>query len=182
MRHPPQLLADVVLHRLGGEGADGLLLRLGRPALVAKGAENPLQDEVDEAAVGRRVKPRRAAVLGLQAVAEEVGEVAGLILVHPGGGHGHFLSVQGLHRLGREAAPGPACRLVQAAKEGLAGGFPVQGGPGLRVLGCQGSKGIGGRGRGWPVPPPLGKEGGEGIYQEGGPLSRPPSPWAGQET
>ena len=106
MRHPPQLLADVVLHRLGGEGADGLLLRLGRPALAAKGAENPLQDEVDEATVGRRVKPRRAAVLGLQAVAEEVGEVAGLILVHPGGGHGHFPSVQGLHRLG-EGEPVP---------------------------------------------------------------------------
>ena len=57
-----------------------------------------LQHIVDKGSVLRCCKAGRLAGFCLEAVAHEVGEVAGFVLVHPGGRHGHPVAVEPLHR------------------------------------------------------------------------------------
>ena len=103
---PAQLLGHVALHRLLGQSPQLLLGDLLHAPPRLAGAEHVFQHVVDEGAVLRGLEPGGLAGLGLQAVLHEVGEVTGLVLVHPGGGHGHPLSVEGVHRPAGEVPPG----------------------------------------------------------------------------
>ena len=119
---PPQLLLDVPLHRR--------LCQLPQPAAVFRPAdgvvpagedgllkhlvlEHMLQHVMDEGAVLRRCKAGRLSGLRLQAVAHEVGEVAGLVFVHSRGGHGHPLAIEAVHRRGGQVPSLPAACPVQ---------------------------------------------------------------------
>ena len=119
---PPQLLLDVALHRR--------LCQLPQPPAVLRPPdgvvpagedsllkhlvlEHMLQHIVDKSAVLRCCKASRLAGLRLQAIAHEVGEVAGFVFVHPGGGHGHPLAVEAVHRRGGQVSPLPPARPVQ---------------------------------------------------------------------
>ena len=119
---PPQLLLDVPLHRR--------LCQLPQPPAVLRSPdgvvparedgllkhlvlEHVLQHVVDEGSVLRCCKASRLAGFCLQAVAHEVGEVAGFILIHPGGRHGHPLAIETVHRRGGQVPSLPAARPVQ---------------------------------------------------------------------
>ncbi|MPM54740.1 hypothetical protein SDC9_101520 [bioreactor metagenome] len=68
---------------------------------------------MDKSTVFRRVEPRGGTRLRPQTVLHEVGEVAGLVLVHTGGRHGHSSAVNLLHGFSRKAAPLPVFHPLQ---------------------------------------------------------------------
>ena len=65
------------------------------------------QHIVDEGAVFRGLESGGPPGLGPQAVLHEVGEVAGLVLVHPGGRHGYPVSIEGVDRWAGQPPPLP---------------------------------------------------------------------------
>ena len=112
-------------HRVGKTGQNGLPEHLI--------PEDVFQNIVNKGPVLRCCKASRLAGLRLEAIAHEIGKMAGLVLVHPGGRHGHLPPVQLVHRQPGQPAPAPARRPVQPLHHG---GILRQGGqspPGRRT-------------------------------------------------
>ena len=183
---PSQFLCRVAVHRRPYRRSQPLL-QLLPPALLPDGAalEHMLQHIVDEGAVLRRSESGRLPGLRLEAVAHEVREVAGLVLVHPGGGHGYPLSIQPVHRPPGQPAPLPASGPFQPLH---LGGVLRQGPhhpPDCRAPPRQLQGGQGGRhAEGVPqsLLPHLCKAGEEQLqppHQEAGPPLLPPRPLGG---
>ena len=108
MLQSSQLLLYILLHRLIGDGPQLLRRHLLHAPPGLAGFEDVLQHEVDEGAVLRGLKSGSPPWFRLQAVLHEIGEVAGLVLVHPGGRHRHPPAVEQVHRRAGQPSPLPA--------------------------------------------------------------------------
>ena len=175
MLHTPQFPGHIVLHRPGRAGLDRLLGDPRHPPLGPDLPQHGFQHEMDKGSVLRGMEPRRAAVLCPQAVAEEIGKVTGLILIHPRGRHSHLLPVQRRHPVRRQPSPGPVGRPIQAAKQRVAEGIVRQSLSDLGQSGRHGTQLIQGGRR-----PPLGRRRGkqtvQPFHQEGGAFLAPSRP------
>ena len=94
----PQLFLHILLHHLIGNGTQFLGRHLLHAPPLLAGFEDVFQHKVDKGAVLRGLESGGPPGLRLQSVLHEVGEVAGLVLVHSGGRHGHPPPVEYIHR------------------------------------------------------------------------------------
>ena len=169
MLHAAQLTVDIVPHGLRGKALDGLVGDLGCAALVLDGSEHMFQNIMHKRAVFRRVKSGGTAGAGVQAVAQEIGKVAGLVLIHPGGRHRDLLPIEGRHSPRRQAPPLPAGGLIQMAKQGRRTRVLREGRTDRRDPSRQGAQLV--RGRRWLLPAlTLGKERLQTLDQKRGAL------------
>ena len=102
-----QLLFRVLVDVLSGQAVKFFVIHHGKAALSQHIPGDIFQQIVEKRADLGRVEGGRFPGLGPQAVLHEVGKVAGAQPLHPGGGHGDPLSVNGPDRGGRQtASPG----------------------------------------------------------------------------